>query len=109
METLELAMTDDVDASALMKACKVDLGAPKEKLTNYIDKDLKTNVINDGREPNSLLAFSALFSAPHYAEGRCRPNRTGESFLWRYSPRQRAQRRGFKPSRVDHDRFGSQD
>jgi hypothetical protein len=28
---------DDVDASAVMKACKVDLGTLKEKLTYYID------------------------------------------------------------------------
>jgi hypothetical protein len=49
VETLEhllLALIDDVDSSAVMKACKVDLGALREKLTNYIDNDLKTNVMS---------------------------------------------------------------
>ena len=37
LEHLLLALIDDLDASAVMKACKVDLGALREKLTNYID------------------------------------------------------------------------
>jgi hypothetical protein len=53
-------------------ACKVDLGALKEKLTNYIDNDLRTLVIDDGGDP----AFSAWFSA-HYAEVWSLPTRTG--------------------------------
>ena len=60
LEHLLLALTDDVDASAVMKACKVDLGALKEKLTNYIDKDLKTNVINDGGEPKQSAGFQRV-------------------------------------------------
>src|SRR6516162_4992790 len=51
LEHLLLALIDDVDASMVMKACKVDLDALREKLTNYIDEDLKTMVIDDGGEP----------------------------------------------------------
>jgi ATP-dependent Clp protease ATP-binding subunit ClpA len=82
LEHLLLALIDDVDASAVMKACKVDLGALREKLTNYIDNDLKTNVINDGGETKQSAGFQRVVQrAAHYAEGRGRPNRTGAELL----------------------------
>jgi ATP-dependent Clp protease ATP-binding subunit ClpA len=51
LEHLLLALIDDVDASAVMRACKVDIGALRERLTSYLDNDLKTNVTHDGSEP----------------------------------------------------------
>jgi hypothetical protein len=82
LEHLLLALIDDVDASAVMKACQVDLGALKEKLTNYIDNDLKTNVVNDGSEPKQSAAFQRVIQrAAHYAEGRGRPARSGAELL----------------------------
>jgi Glyoxalase superfamily protein/Clp amino terminal domain, pathogenicity island component len=82
LEHLLLALTDDVDASAVMNACKVDLGGLKEKLTNYIDNDLKTMVINDGGEPKQSAGFQRVVQrAAHYAEGRGRLNRTGAELL----------------------------
>jgi ATP-dependent Clp protease ATP-binding subunit ClpA len=36
LEHLLLALIDDVDASAAIKACKIDHGALKELLTNYV-------------------------------------------------------------------------
>jgi hypothetical protein len=77
LEHLLLALIDDVDASAVMKACKVDLGALKAKLTN-----LKTLVIDDGGEPKHTAGFQRVVQrAAHYAEGRGRPNRTGAELL----------------------------
>jgi Glyoxalase superfamily protein/Clp amino terminal domain, pathogenicity island component len=82
LEHLLLALIDDVDASAVMKACKVDLGALKAKLTNYIDNDLKTLVIDDGGEPKHTAGFQRVVQrAAHYAEGTGRPNRTGAELL----------------------------
>jgi hypothetical protein len=82
LEHLLLALIDDVDASTVMKACKVDLGALREKLTNYIDNDLKTNVINDGGETKQSAGFQRVVQrAAHYAEGRGRPTRTGAELL----------------------------
>jgi Glyoxalase superfamily protein/Clp amino terminal domain, pathogenicity island component len=82
LEHLLLALIDDVDASAVMKACKVDLEALREKLTNYIDNDLKTSVIDDGGEPKQTVGFQRVVQrAAHYAEGRGRPNRTGAELL----------------------------
>jgi hypothetical protein len=82
LEHLLLALIDDVDASAVMKACKVDLGALKEKLTNYIDNDLKTLVIDGDDEPKHTAGFQRVVQrSAHYAEGRGRPNRTGAELL----------------------------
>jgi Glyoxalase superfamily protein/Clp amino terminal domain, pathogenicity island component len=82
LEHLLLALIDDVDASAVMKACKVDLGGLREKLTSYIDNDLKTNIINDGGETKQSAGFQRVLQrAAHYAEGRGRPNRTGAELL----------------------------
>jgi ATP-dependent Clp protease ATP-binding subunit ClpA len=65
-----------------MKACKVDLGVIKTKLTNYIDNDLKTLVTDDGGEPKQTVGFQRVVQrAAHYAEGRGRPNRTGAELL----------------------------
>jgi Glyoxalase superfamily protein/Clp amino terminal domain, pathogenicity island component len=81
LEHLLLALIDDVDASAVMKACKVDLSALKEKLTSYLDNDLKTNVINDGGEPKQSAGFQRVVQrAAHYAEGRGR-RATGAELL----------------------------
>jgi hypothetical protein len=82
LEHLLLALIDDVDASAVMKACEMDLGALKDKLTNYIDHDLKTLVTNDGGEPKHTAGFQRVVQrAAHYAEGRGRPTRTGAELL----------------------------
>jgi Glyoxalase superfamily protein/Clp amino terminal domain, pathogenicity island component len=82
LEHLLLALIDDVDASAVMKACKVDLGALKERLTNYIDEDLKTMATNDSGEPKQSAGFQRVVQrAALYAEGRGRPNRTGAELL----------------------------
>src|SRR5215813_10757806 len=47
LEHLLLALIDDVDASAVMKACKVDFDALKDKLTHYVDNDLKPATVSD--------------------------------------------------------------
>jgi hypothetical protein len=83
LEHLLLALIDDVDASAVMKACKVDLGALKEKLTNYIDNDLKALAVDDGGEPKHTAGFQRVVQqrAAHHAEERGRPNWTGAELL----------------------------
>jgi hypothetical protein len=57
LEHLLLALTDDAVASAVMKACKVDAEALKGNLVNYIDNELQTLVINDGRDATPTRAF----------------------------------------------------
>lgn len=80
-EHLLLALTDDVDASAVMKACKVDLGALKENLTSYIDNGLKDLVVDDGREPQPTRGFERVEQrAAGYGEGLGRDT-TGADFV----------------------------
>jgi hypothetical protein len=82
LEHLLLALVDDVDASAVMKACKVDLGTLREKLTNYIDNDLRTLESDDGDDPKRTAAFQRVDQrAWHYADGRGLPTRTGAELL----------------------------
>jgi Glyoxalase superfamily protein/Clp amino terminal domain, pathogenicity island component len=82
LEHLLLALIDDLDASSVMNACKVDLGALREKLTNYIDVDLMTLAIDDGGEPKPTAGFERVLQrAAHYAEGRGLPKRTGAELL----------------------------
>jgi hypothetical protein len=50
LEHLLLALIADADASAMMKACDVDLAALKVSLASYIDNDLKQLVVEHGNE-----------------------------------------------------------
>jgi hypothetical protein len=55
LEHLLLALIDDANASAVMRACKADLGVLKEHLTNYIDEELKA-LVTDGSEDSKPTA-----------------------------------------------------
>jgi ATP-dependent Clp protease ATP-binding subunit ClpA len=60
LEHLLLALIDDADASAVMNACKVDLAALKDHLTNYIDNELKALVTDAGRDSRPTAAFQRV-------------------------------------------------
>ncbi|VTZ49693.1 ATPase and specificity subunit of ClpA-ClpP ATP-dependent serine protease, chaperone activity [Methylocella tundrae] len=49
LEHLLLSLTDDSDASAVLRACSVDLDHLKKNLRDYIDQELD-NLVSDGRE-----------------------------------------------------------
>jgi hypothetical protein len=83
LEHLLLALIDNLDASAVMQACKVDLDGLKEKLTEYIDDDLKTLAIDDGGEPKHTAGFQRVVRqrAAHCAEERGRSHWTGAELV----------------------------
>jgi ATP-dependent Clp protease ATP-binding subunit ClpA len=60
LEHLLLALIEDTDAAAVMKARMVNLGALKESLTSYIDKELKTLAIADCRDATPTPAFQRV-------------------------------------------------
>ncbi len=49
LEHLLLSLTEDGDASAVLRACSVDLDHLKKNLRDYIDQELD-NLVSDGRE-----------------------------------------------------------
>ena len=51
LEHLLLALIDDSDASALMQACRVDLGVLRATLISYIDDDLKSLIVTRDPQP----------------------------------------------------------
>jgi hypothetical protein len=60
LEHLLLALIDDVDASAVMKVCKVDLAALKKDLASYVDNELKSLVIDGDRDARPTAAFQRV-------------------------------------------------
>jgi ATP-dependent Clp protease ATP-binding subunit ClpA len=55
LEHLLLALVDDQDAAAVMKACSVDLEKLKKSLVGYVDSELE-NLITDGSEDSKPTA-----------------------------------------------------
>jgi ATP-dependent Clp protease ATP-binding subunit ClpA len=55
LEHLLLALVDDADAAAVMRACNVDLDALRRNLIEYIDTELM-NLVGDGREDSKPTA-----------------------------------------------------
>jgi ATP-dependent Lon protease len=55
LEHLLLALIDDADACAVMRACNVDLGGLRANLLGYLEKGLKR--IEDGGDAKPTLAF----------------------------------------------------
>jgi hypothetical protein len=82
LEHLLLALIDDVNASGVMKLCKVDLGALKEKLASYIDNELKILAIDDGDQSRPTPAFQRVVQrAVLHAQGLGRHTVTGGDLL----------------------------
>jgi len=60
LEHLLLALIEDSDASATMRACNVDLAVLKNQLANHLDNDLKELVIDDGSESKPTAGFQRV-------------------------------------------------
>jgi Glyoxalase superfamily protein/Clp amino terminal domain, pathogenicity island component len=60
LEHLLLALMDDMDASAVMKACNVDLAALKRNLASYVDNELRKLANSDGGDATPSAAFQRV-------------------------------------------------
>ena len=59
-EHLLLALVDDADASAAMRACNADLGALQAGLVSYLDNELKNLVIENSGDAKPTAAFQRV-------------------------------------------------
>ena len=60
LEHLLLALTDDLDAAQVMKACNVDTDSLRQTLLKYIDSELLTLVIEDGEDAKPTTGFQRV-------------------------------------------------
>ncbi|MFO1237256.1 MAG: ATP-dependent Clp protease ATP-binding subunit ClpA [Alphaproteobacteria bacterium] len=60
LEHLLLALADDKDASAVMRACNADLDQLKRSLVNYIDNELKSLRSAAGEDAKPTTAFQRV-------------------------------------------------
>ena len=85
LEHLLLALTDDADASKLMRACSVDLAALQKSLTDYIDNELRDLVVETGAFPGEsrpTAAFERVMQrAVSHAEQLGRQEVTGDNMM----------------------------
>ncbi|MGC9954969.1 MAG: ATP-dependent Clp protease ATP-binding subunit ClpA [Rhizomicrobium sp.] len=82
LEHLLLALTDDVDAAQVMKACNVDTDALRQTLLKYVDDELLTLVIEDGEDSKPTTGFQRVVQrAVLYVQNSGRDEVTGANVL----------------------------
>jgi hypothetical protein len=85
LEHLLLALTDDANASKVMRACSVDLAALQKRLTDYIDNELRDLVVETGAFPGEsrpTAAFERVMQrAVSHAEQMGQPEVTGDNMM----------------------------
>jgi ATP-dependent Lon protease len=91
LEHLLLALIDDAEASAVMRACSADLGALKKNLLSYLDNELKGIVIEKGPDAKPTPAFQRVVQrAALHAQGLGRLVVTGANALLGIFPETRS-------------------
>ena len=82
LEHLLLALMEDQDAAAVMKACNVDTGVLKQQLVNYIDNELSSLVVNDGEDSKPTAGFQRVIQrAVIHVQSSGRDEVTGANVL----------------------------
>ncbi len=60
LEHLLLALTDDTDAAAVLRACNVDLNALRQSLVEYIDNELVNLVVSIAQDAKPTAGFQRV-------------------------------------------------
>ena len=82
LEHLLLSLTDDQEAAGVMRACDVDLSALKKSLTNYLDTELKSLIVESGEEAKPTAGFQrAIQRAVIHVQSSGREEVTGANVL----------------------------
>ena len=82
LEHLLLSLTEDEDSIGVMKACDVDLGVLKTTLTNYVDNELKSLMVDDGEDAKPTPSFQRVIQrAVIHVQSSGREDVTGANVL----------------------------
>jgi ATP-dependent Lon protease len=91
LEHLLLALTDDADAAAVMRACSADLDALKSSLLAYLDNELKNIVVENAGDARPTAAFRRVTQrATQHAQQLGKPAVTGANALLAIFPETRS-------------------
>jgi len=82
LEHLLLALVDDKDAAAVMRACSVDLDVLRHNLENYIDNELANLITDDGKDSKPTAGFQRVIQrAVIHVQSSGRDEVTGANVL----------------------------
>ncbi len=82
LEHLLLALMDDKDAAAVMRACSVDLDVLRRSLENYIDNELASLVVDNGDDSKPTAGFQRVIQrAVIHVQSSGRDEVTGANVL----------------------------
>ena len=82
LEHLLLALMDDKDAAAVMRACGVDLDVLRRSLENYVDNELASLVVDNGDDSKPTAGFQRVIQrAVIHVQSSGRDEVTGANVL----------------------------
>jgi ATP-dependent Clp protease ATP-binding subunit ClpA len=82
LEHLLLSLVDDQEATAVMKACNVDMPVLKKNLVNYLDTELRSLVVEDGEDAKPTAGFQRVIQrAVIHVQSSGRDEVTGANVL----------------------------
>ncbi len=82
LEHLLLALIDDTDAAAVMRACGVDLQRLRERLGHFVDEDLRDLAITRSEDAKPTLSFQRVVQrALYHVQSSGREEVTGANVL----------------------------
>jgi ATP-dependent Clp protease ATP-binding subunit ClpA len=82
LEHLLLSLADDQEATAVMRACNVDLPVLKKNLVNYLDTELRSLIVEDGEDAKPTAGFQRVIQrAVIHVQSSGRDEVTGANVL----------------------------
>ena len=82
LEHLLLALIDDVDAAAVMRACDVDLDSLRKTVVHYLDTELENLVVDSQEEAKATAGFQRVVQrAAIHVQSSGREEVTGANVL----------------------------
>ena len=82
LEHLLMALTEDQDAIAVLKACGVDIDKLSGELKNYLDNELTNLVVDDNEDPKPTASFQRVVQrAAIHVQSSGRQEVTGANVL----------------------------